>query len=118
MLIAQGEALAAELSATCKPGQVVKFLYTNVQDHLANLGLFELAYKTCGRVDHAASVAGINREENIVDATLTLESVRKVFRTPCFFLLLFVARHQKKNNLLIQKRWVLLVNRNPISTTR
>lgn len=78
VLIPQGEALASELSEKSKPGQHVKFLYTNVQDHLANLGLFELAYKTCGRVDHAASVAGINREENIVDENLTLESVRKV----------------------------------------
>ncbi|CAD0081888.1 unnamed protein product, partial [Aureobasidium vineae] len=78
VLIPQGEALARELSATSKtPGQQVKFLYTNVADHLSNLGLFELAYKTCGRVDHAASVAGINREENIADQGLTLESVRK-----------------------------------------
>lgn len=78
ILIPQGESLASELSTTSKPGQVVKFLYTNVSDHLSNLGLFDLAYKTCGRVDHAVSVAGINKEENIVDADLTLESVRKV----------------------------------------
>jgi NAD(P)-dependent dehydrogenase (short-subunit alcohol dehydrogenase family) len=78
VLIPQGEALASELSALCAPGQVVKFLYTNVQHHLSNLGLFELAYKTCGRVDHAVSVAGTNKEENIVDENLTLESVRKV----------------------------------------
>ncbi|CAD0086822.1 unnamed protein product [Aureobasidium mustum] len=77
VLIPQGEALAKELSASSKQGQYVKFLYTNVSDHLSNLGLFELAYSTCGRVDHAASVAGINREENIVDGNLTLESVRK-----------------------------------------
>ncbi|KAG9690949.1 NAD(P)-binding protein, partial [Aureobasidium melanogenum] len=77
ILIPQGEALASELSSSSKPGQVVKFLYTNVSDHLSNLGLFDLAYKTCGRVDHAVSVAGINTEENIVDADLTLESVRK-----------------------------------------
>ncbi|KAK6006919.1 hypothetical protein QM012_005927 [Aureobasidium pullulans] len=77
VLIPQGEALASELSASTQPGQVVKFLYTNVSDHLSNLGLFELAYKTCGRVDHAASVAGINREENIVDEGLDLESVRR-----------------------------------------
>jgi NAD(P)-dependent dehydrogenase (short-subunit alcohol dehydrogenase family) len=78
VLISQGEALAAELAKTSNTGQEVKFLYTNVQDHLANLGLFDLALKTCGRVDHAVSVAGINREENIVDKELTLESVRKV----------------------------------------
>lgn len=77
ILIPQGESLASELSTTSKPGQVVKFLYTNVSDHLSNLGLFELAYNTCGRVDHAVSVAGINKEENIVDENLTLESVRK-----------------------------------------
>jgi NAD(P)-dependent dehydrogenase (short-subunit alcohol dehydrogenase family) len=82
-LISQGEALAAELSAASAasaklPNQQIKFLYTNVQDHLANLGLFDLALNTCGRVDHAVSVAGINREENIVDKELTLESVRKV----------------------------------------
>lgn len=70
--------MAAELQASSTEGQQVKFLYTNVQDHLANLGLFDLALKTCGRVDHAVSVAGINREENIVDKKLTLESVRKV----------------------------------------
>jgi NADPH:quinone reductase-like Zn-dependent oxidoreductase len=84
VLISQGEALAAELSAASgasaqQPNQQqIKFLYTNVQDHLANLGLFDLALNTCGRVDHAVSVAGINREENIVDKELTLESVRKV----------------------------------------
>ena len=83
VLIPQGEALAKELQAISSKGQQVQFLYTNVQDHLANLGLFDLALKTCGRVDHAVSVAGINREENIVDKTLTLESVRKV---SCFLL--------------------------------
>jgi len=77
VLISQGEALAAELSGSAQPDQQIKFLYTNVQDHLANLGLFDLALKTCGRVDHAVSVAGINREDNIVDKELTLESVRK-----------------------------------------
>jgi hypothetical protein len=85
VLISQGETLAAELAKTSNTGQEVKFLYTNVQDHLANLGLFDLALKTCGRVDHAVSVAGINREENIVDKELTLESVRKVcFVSFCF----------------------------------
>ncbi|KAI4728457.1 putative 3-hydroxyacyl-CoA dehydrogenase [Aureobasidium sp. EXF-10728] len=79
VLIPHGEALAKELSAKSAPGQEVQFLYTNVQDHLANLGLFELAYKTCRRVDHAVSVAGINREDDIVDQGLTLESVRKVW---------------------------------------
>jgi hypothetical protein len=78
VLIPQGEALAAELSASSQPNQQIKFLYTNVQDHLANLGLFDLALNTCGKVDHAVSVAGINREENIVDKALTLESVREV----------------------------------------
>jgi NAD(P)-dependent dehydrogenase (short-subunit alcohol dehydrogenase family) len=82
VLIPQGEALATELQASSKPNQQVKFLYTNVQDHLANLGLFDLALKTCGRVDHAVSVAGINREENIVDKELTMESVRKVSFLP------------------------------------
>ncbi|KAI5205170.1 putative 3-hydroxyacyl-CoA dehydrogenase [Aureobasidium subglaciale] len=77
VLIPQGEALEKELAATSKSGQHVRFLYTNVQDHLANLGLFDLAYQTCGRIDHAASVAGINREHNIVDPELTLESVKK-----------------------------------------
>jgi NAD(P)-dependent dehydrogenase (short-subunit alcohol dehydrogenase family) len=87
VLISQGEALAAELSvasAQQSNQQQIKFLYTNVQDHLANLGLFDLAFDTCGRVDHAVSVAGINREENIVDKELTLESVRKV----CFLFLI------------------------------
>jgi NAD(P)-dependent dehydrogenase (short-subunit alcohol dehydrogenase family) len=77
-LLYQGQALASQLSAQSKPGQHVEFLYTNVQSHLANLGLFDLALKTCGRIDHAASVAGINREEDIGDAKLTMESVRKV----------------------------------------
>lgn len=70
--------MVKELDAKSSEGQQVKFLYTNVQDHLANLGLFDLALKTCGRIDHAVAVAGINREENIVDKELTLESVRKV----------------------------------------
>lgn len=78
ILIPEGGSLASELSSTSKPGQVVKFLYTDAADHLSNLGLFDLAFKTCGRVDHAVSVAGINKEENIVDVNLDLESVRKV----------------------------------------
>lgn len=97
VLIPQGEALAKELTATCKQGQYVKFLYTNVSDHLSNLGLFELAYKTCGRVDHAASVAGINREQNIVDGNLTLESVRKVRVYTFPFLLSFSSQANDAN---------------------
>lgn len=81
ILIDKGEALANELSASSRSGQQIRFIYTNVQDHLANLGLFDLAYKTCGRVDHAVSVAGINRESNIVNPELTLESVRQVEKT-------------------------------------
>lgn len=87
VLISQGEALAAELQSSSNKGQEVRFLYTNVQDHLANLGLFDLALKTCGRVDHAVSVAGINREENIVDRELDLESVRKVCYSSLFLFL-------------------------------
>ena len=86
--------MVKELDAKSSEGQQVKFLYTNVQDHLANLGLFDLALKTCGRIDHAVAVAGINREENIVDKELTLESVRKVcfeFASPSLFsLFIFV----------------------------
>lgn len=79
--------MAAELQSSSNKGQEVRFLYTNVQDHLANLGLFDLALKTCGRVDHAVSVAGINREENIVDRELDLESVRKVCYSSLFLFL-------------------------------
>lgn len=120
VLIPQGEALASELSASCAPGQVVKFLYTNVQHHLSNLGLFELAYQTCGRVDHAASVAGINKEENIVDAELTLESVRKVRTTYSIFSSLFFANLYLPGGKerTTDAEGVMPGDRNPTSTPR
>lgn len=71
-----GNALEQELSSSSSK-QHVKFVPTDVSDYQSNLRLFELAYETCGRVDHAASVAGIGERGNIVDPGLTLESVRQ-----------------------------------------
>ncbi|KAI4722149.1 putative 3-hydroxyacyl-CoA dehydrogenase [Aureobasidium sp. EXF-10727] len=114
VLIPHGEALAKELSAKSVPNQQVQFLYTNVQDHLANLGLFELAYSTCGRVDHAVSVAGINREDDIVDQGLTLESVRKVcsqFPSPSTLLFLKETEPDIDDSLAINLRAPILFSR-------
>lgn len=71
-----GNALEQELSSSSSK-QHVKFVPTDVSDYQSNLRLFDLAYETCGRIDHAASVAGIGERGNIVDPSLTLESVRE-----------------------------------------
>lgn len=42
-----------------------------------NLKLFDTAYQTAGRIDHAVSNAGVGEQGNIVDPSLTLESVRE-----------------------------------------
>lgn len=74
-----GEALVKELSASSgSQKQQLKFIQTDVTNYQSNLRLFDVAYETCGRIDHAASVAGIGERGNIVDPALTLESVREV----------------------------------------
>ena len=75
VLVDAGEALARELSSDSKPHVV--FVPTDVSDYQSNLRLFDTAYEKCGRVDHAASVAGVGERGNIVDSGLTLESVRQ-----------------------------------------
>ncbi|GAB7347140.1 hypothetical protein MBLNU459_g3262t2 [Dothideomycetes sp. NU459] len=78
VLTESGEALVKELSASSKSGQQhLRFVHTDVANYQSNLKLFDTAYETCGRIDHAASVAGIGERGNIVDPALTLESVRE-----------------------------------------
>lgn len=83
VLTEQGEALVKELSAASKDAQnqQIRFIRTDVSNYQSNLRLFDAAYETCGRIDHAASVAGIGERGNIVDPALTLESVREVCDT-------------------------------------
>lgn len=85
VLVEQGEALAASLrsqststttSNSNPPTQHAHFVRTDASNYQSNLDLFDAAFSACGRVDHAASVAGIGERGNIVDPALTLESVR------------------------------------------
>lgn len=67
-------ALETELNSS---SAIVQFVHCDVTSHIDNLALFDAAYKTCGRIDHAISNAGLGEQGNIVDAELTLESVRE-----------------------------------------
>lgn len=68
------QALEKELNSS---STIVKFVHCDVTSHADNLALFDAAYKTCGRIDHAISNAGLGEQGNIVDPELTLESVRE-----------------------------------------
>ncbi|GIJ86564.1 hypothetical protein Asppvi_005453 [Aspergillus pseudoviridinutans] len=53
------------------------FQHTDVSSYQSVLGLFDLALKTYGRVDHAVACAGIMEIGNLFDPGLTLETVRE-----------------------------------------
>lgn len=76
VMATEGEALEKELSAK-SPSQTVKFVKTDVTNYTSNVNLFETAYETLGRVDHALSAAGISERGYIVDPELTLETVKE-----------------------------------------
>nr|OQO28104.1 hypothetical protein B0A51_05303 [Rachicladosporium sp. CCFEE 5018] len=74
VLDSPGEALAQELQSDVAQ---VHFIHCDVTSYADNLKLFEKAFETCQRVDHAFSNAGIGEQENLIDPQLTLESVRE-----------------------------------------
>lgn len=43
-----------------------------------------MAYETCGRVDHAVAAAGISERGNIINTSLTMESVREEPKSSMF----------------------------------
>jgi len=77
VLAEKGNALQEELSKSSSEGQHVRFVQTNAADYQSNLDLFEIAYKACGKVDHAVSAAGVSERGNITDPSLTLDSVKE-----------------------------------------
>lgn len=76
--VGEGTAIVKDLqSAEEQEQQKIKFVCTDAASYADNLDLFDIAYRECGRVDHAISAAGISDRGNIADLTLTLESVRQ-----------------------------------------
>lgn len=69
-----GKALQDELDSE---SAIVRYLHCDVTSYQETLALFEEAYRSCGRVDHAIANAGIGEQGNIFDPGLTLESVRE-----------------------------------------
>lgn len=53
------------------------FQHTDVTSYQSVLGLFDLALKTYGRIDHVVACAGIMEIGNLFDPALTLETVRE-----------------------------------------
>ena len=49
----------------------------DVSSYADNLKLFDLAYQTCGRVDHAVAAAGIGDRGSITDPALTMDTIRE-----------------------------------------
>lgn len=70
-----GNALAKEL--TSDSGSNIKFIHCDVTSYEDNLNLFDTAYKTCGRIDHAVANAGLGEQGNMFSPDLTLDSVRE-----------------------------------------
>ena len=56
----------------------VQFLRTDVRKYEDNLALFQRAFQSYGRVDHAFSIAGIAEEGKIFDPSLSVEDIAKV----------------------------------------
>ena len=70
---ASGNKLAAKYDS----GRI-QFIPTDVTKYNDIVALFELAFKSYGKVDHALSIAGIVEQGNIFDPALTIEDVKKV----------------------------------------
>jgi NADP-dependent 3-hydroxy acid dehydrogenase YdfG len=67
-------ALAKELHS---PEAFVKYVECDVMSYADNLALFDAAYNTFGRVDHAISNAGLGEQGNLINPELDLASVRE-----------------------------------------
>lgn len=85
VLTEPAEKLVEELSVSAAdsasgPAPKIYFVRTDVSDYQDNLKLFDTAYQTCGRIDHAVSAAGVGERGNIIDESLSLDSVREVSR--------------------------------------
>ncbi|KAF4551196.1 Short chain dehydrogenase-like protein 39 [Elsinoe fawcettii] len=76
IIVADGEAVEAELKALNRPNHV-RFIPFDATSYKDNLRLFDVAFHTCGRVDHAVSAAGVTELGDLTDPTLTLETVRQ-----------------------------------------
>ncbi|TKA69825.1 hypothetical protein B0A55_07502 [Friedmanniomyces simplex] len=74
ILAEPGRALERELS---KANAKVHFVHCDVTSYADNLALFDAAYTSCGRVDHAIANAGLGEQGNMFDPDLTLESVKE-----------------------------------------
>ncbi|KAI9928975.1 hypothetical protein AWENTII_001358 [Aspergillus wentii] len=74
----QGENVA-EKCCSSNPSTTPQALFhqTDVTDYHSVLGLFDTAFKTYGRIDHAVAGAGILDNGNGFDPELTLESFRE-----------------------------------------
>ena len=75
VLDSAGQELEKELD---KPsGPRVKFVRCDVTKYTDNVSLFQTAYETCGRVDHAIANAGLGEQGNMFDPSLDLETVKQ-----------------------------------------
>lgn len=77
VLVEDGEAIEAELRSSGRPNHA-RFVRIDAANYEDNLRLFDIAFETCGRVDHAVSAAGISERGNIVDPGLNLQTVREI----------------------------------------
>lgn len=68
-----GRALEQELTY----GATVKFVHCDVTSYRDNLALFDIAFNSFGRIDHAWANAGIVEQGNIFDPKLSLEGVKE-----------------------------------------
>ncbi|KAJ9629584.1 hypothetical protein H2203_001959 [Taxawa tesnikishii (nom. ined.)] len=76
VLTEPAEKLVEELSVSAAdsasgPAPKIYFVRTDVSDYQDNLKLFDTAYQTCGRIDHAVSAAGMPKESlKVMDINL------------------------------------------------
>ena len=72
-----GNELTARLNGERQNRAQAVFVRTNVTKYESIFQLFEVAYKTFGRVDAAVSCAGIQEDGHWFDPNLSVASVRK-----------------------------------------
>ncbi|KAI7328413.1 putative 3-hydroxyacyl-CoA dehydrogenase [Hortaea werneckii] len=76
LLDEEGNALERELSSSASSSQI-KFVHCDVTSYADNIALFDAAYQSCGRVDHAIANAGLGEQGQMFDPALNLESVKE-----------------------------------------
>ncbi|KAF2225923.1 putative 3-hydroxyacyl-CoA dehydrogenase [Elsinoe ampelina] len=76
IIVPAGEAVEAELKALGRTNHA-RFVPFDAASYKDNLHLFDVAFQTCGRVDHAVSAAGVTEMGDLTDPGLTLETVRE-----------------------------------------